>query len=86
MAAAPVDIVVLEKRCRRQHDVGHLRRLGHELLVHADEQILARKPALHLCLIGATDTGLVFWIIIAVTGGPPCNASRSPVRIAPMRD
>ena len=44
------------------------------------------KPRFTLFWSGATDTGLVFWISIAVTGGPPCSASASPVRIAPMRD
>ena len=52
VAAALVDVVVLEEHGRRQHDVGHLRRLGHELLVHADEQVLAREAGLHLALLG----------------------------------
>ena len=52
MAAAAIDVVVLEERRRRQHDVGHLRRLGHELLVHAGEQIVAGKAVLDLVLIG----------------------------------
>ena len=52
MAAAAIDVVVLEEHRRRQHDVGHLRRLGHELLVHADEQVVARKAALDLRLVG----------------------------------
>src|SRR5215510_2236661 len=50
--ATAVDIVVLQKCCRRENDVGDLRGLRHELLMHADEKILARKPALHLRLIG----------------------------------
>ncbi len=57
-----------------------------KLLVHADEQILAREAARTLACSGATFTGLVFWMIIAVTGGPPSSASRSPQRIAPIRD
>ena len=39
VAAAAIDVVVLEEHGRRQHHVGHLRGLGHELLVHADEQV-----------------------------------------------
>jgi hypothetical protein len=35
---------------------------------------------------GATETGLVFWMRSAVTGGPFASASGSPHRMAPMRD
>ena len=52
MTAALIDVVVLEKHGRRQDDVGHDRGLGHELLVHADEQIVARKAALDPFLVG----------------------------------
>ena len=45
VAAGGVDVVMLEERRRRQHDVGHRRGLGHELLVDADEEIVARKAA-----------------------------------------
>ena len=51
VAAAVIEIVVLHEHGRRQHDVGHLRRLGHELLVHRDEQILAGKAAAHQILL-----------------------------------
>ena len=34
-----------------KHDVGHQRRLGHELLVHGDEEILAGKAAAHQVLL-----------------------------------
>ena len=34
---------MLQKGRRGQDDIGHLRGLGHELLVDADEQILARE-------------------------------------------
>ena len=56
VAAAAIDVVVLEEGRRRQHDVGHLRRLGHELFVHADEQIVAGKALLDLVLIGRNRT------------------------------
>ena len=42
VAAGDVDVVVLEEGRRRQHDVGHRGGLGHELLVDAQEEILAR--------------------------------------------
>ncbi len=45
VAAAPVDVVMLEEHRRRQHDVGHLGRVGHDLLVHGDEQVVAGKAA-----------------------------------------
>ncbi len=35
---------------------------------------------------GATVTGLVFWISMAVTGGPSPRSSRFPVSTWPMRD
>ncbi len=44
------------------------------------------KPRLTFSCSGATDIGLVFWISIAVTGGPPRSVSVSPERIAPIRD
>src|SRR6516225_10434383 len=37
VAAAAIDVVVLEERSRRQHDVGYQRGLGQELLVYAHE-------------------------------------------------
>ena len=52
MAAAVVEIVVLHEHRRGEHDVGHLRCLGHELLVHRDEQILAGEPLAHQPLLG----------------------------------
>ena len=72
VAARGVEVVVLEERRGRQHDVGEGRRLGQELLVHADEQVLAREAARAPCSSsGQTIAGLVFWTSIAVTGGPP---------------
>src|ERR1051326_6488399 len=52
MTAATINVVVFEERRRRQHDIGHPCGFGHELLVHASEQVLARKARLHLVLIG----------------------------------
>ena len=43
VAERDIEIVVFEEGRRRQHDIRHARGLGHELLVHADEQILAGK-------------------------------------------
>ena len=47
VGAGGVDVVMFEERRRRQHDVGHRRGLGHELLVHADEQVVAREALMH---------------------------------------
>ena len=55
VAAALVEIVVFQKHRRRQHDVGHRSRFGHEMLVNADEQVVAREAALHLALRGRHD-------------------------------
>ena len=52
VAAAPIDVVVLHEHGRGQDDVGHQGRLGHELLVDADEQVLAGKAPLHQFLLG----------------------------------
>ena len=52
VAAALVDVVVLQEHGGRQHHVGHLRRRRHELLVHAHEQVLAGEAGLHLALLG----------------------------------
>ncbi len=51
VAAALIEVVVLDEHGRGQHDVGEFRRCGHEMLVHAHEQILARKARLHLALL-----------------------------------
>ena len=52
VAAALIDVVMLEEHGGGQHDVGEFRRLGHELLMHADEQIFARQALLHFGLVG----------------------------------
>ena len=43
VAAGGVDVVMLQEGRRRQHDIGHCGGLGHELLVDADEEIVARE-------------------------------------------
>ena len=70
MAAARIDVVMFEEHRGGQHDIGHRGGLGHEMLVHDREQILAREASRHSSCSGATLIGLVFWISIAVTGGP----------------
>ena len=52
-AVGAIEIVGLEVVRRRQHDVGVLRRVGHEGIVHHGEQVLARKTLLHLVDLGA---------------------------------
>ena len=51
MPATPVDVVVLQEHGGRQDDVGHRRRLGHHLFVHADEKVLAAEAPLDLRLV-----------------------------------
>ena len=48
VAARDVDVVVLEEGRRRQDDVGHGSGLGQELLVDAQEEIVARHAVAHL--------------------------------------
>ena len=43
MPASLVDVVMLDECRCRQHDVRDLRRLGHELFVHAHEEVLSRE-------------------------------------------
>ena len=52
VAAGLVDVVVLQEHGGRQHHVGHPGGLGQKLLVHADEQVVAREPALDPVLVG----------------------------------
>ena len=47
VSAGGVEIVVFEKRRGRQNDVRHRRGFGQELLVDADEQIVAGKTPAH---------------------------------------
>lgn len=58
MAATGIVVVVLEEHGRGQDDVGELRRLGHELLVDHEEQVLARQPLMDVCLIGGDGRGI----------------------------
>ena len=51
--AGLVDVVVLHEHRGRQHDVRPARRLGHELLVRADEQIVAGEAAADAVAVGA---------------------------------
>ena len=53
MAAAAIDVVVLQEHGRRQHDVGELCRVGHELLMHAHEKVVAPHALDHQPLLGA---------------------------------
>ena len=52
VAAAPIEVVVLHEHGRRKHDVGHERGFGHELLVHADEQVLPGEAPFDQFLLG----------------------------------
>ena len=42
-AAGGIEVVVLDEHGGGQHHVGDFRRVGHELLVHADEQVVAAQ-------------------------------------------
>ena len=52
VAAAEIEIVVLHEHRRRQHDIGHHSRFRHELLMHDNKQVLARKALTHQRLFG----------------------------------
>ncbi len=43
LAAGPVKVVVLDEHGGRQDDIGNLSRIGHELLVHRHEQVVAQE-------------------------------------------
>ena len=51
VAAAAIDVVMLEEHRRGQHDIGELGRVGHELLVHAGEEVVAQKALDHQPLL-----------------------------------
>ena len=57
VAAAHVDVVVLEEGRGRQHDVGVARRVGHELLVHREEEIVPQEALAHLRRFGRDRRG-----------------------------
>jgi hypothetical protein len=49
---AAISFVVLDEHRRRQNDVGEGRRRRHELLVHGEEEVLAREASPHPLLVG----------------------------------
>ena len=55
MGAGSVEIIVLEKGRRRQHDVGHRCGLGHELLMDANEQVIAGEALANESQFGGDD-------------------------------
>ena len=52
MPAAAIDVVVLKKHCRRQDDISEFCRVGHELLMHDQKEILALEAFDDLALLG----------------------------------
>jgi hypothetical protein len=52
VAAAPVEIVMLEEHGSGKDNIGGAGRLSHELLVDADKEILAGKTPFHPVLFG----------------------------------
>ena len=55
MTACDIEVLMLEKRRRRQDDIGHRSGFGHELLMHADEQIVATEAVMHLAQFWTDD-------------------------------
>ena len=51
MATSLVEIIMFEKHRRGQNDVCDFSSLGHELLMHANEQIITCKTLLNLALL-----------------------------------
>ena len=51
VASGGIKVVMLEEHGRRQDDIGIARGVGHELLVNACEQVVARKSAPDLLLV-----------------------------------
>ena len=58
LAVGVVDIEVLRLHRRRQHDVGEVHRVGHALLEHDGEQVLAREARVHARVIGIAGGGV----------------------------
>ena len=52
MTSALINVVMFHEHGRRQHEVGNLGRLSHELLVDTNEQILARESLFDEGLVG----------------------------------
>ena len=46
-----VKVIMFQEHGRRQDDIGVARGVGHELLVNASEQVIARKPAAYFLLV-----------------------------------
>ena len=57
-AVAPGDVVVLEERRRRQHDVGVARGVGEDLIEDDGEEIVALQPLEHPVLVGHRRQGI----------------------------
>ncbi len=53
VATCGIKVIMLKEHGRRQNKVGHLRRIGHELLMHHGEQVIALKTPPHQFLIRA---------------------------------
>lgn len=58
LAAGAVDVVMFKEHGGRQHDIGHLSRFGHELLMHGDEEIVAQETLFHQPLFGRDIDGI----------------------------
>src|ERR1700733_8840456 len=86
MCACGVDVVVLEEHRRREHNVGKTRGISHELLMHADKQILARESLPNFFLVGRDHHRIGVLDQHRLNWAAPLSASRSPVRISPTRD
>ena len=53
-----VQVEVLRLHRRGQHDVGEVRRVGHALLEHDREQVLAREAGVHARVVGVAGGGV----------------------------
>ena len=58
MAAGRVVVVMLQEHGRGQHHVGHGGGFGEELLVHGDEEVVARQAVAALAGLGADHDGV----------------------------
>ena len=58
MGAGLIDVVMLHEHRRGQHQIGHGGGFGHELLMHAHEQILTRETAPDAVGIGGDGHGI----------------------------
>ena len=83
---AGVDVVMLEEGRGRQHDIGHRRRLGHELLVDADEEIVAGEASRTLFGVRADHHRVGVLDQHRRHRRPVAEIAASPVSTGPMRD